>query len=208
MEQAATLPFGAECLRWLRKGKGDSTGLDEVEIGEVGAVLAGRIAKDFGDAPDYAKHGRIIGTLLWIWKTHGGDGEMTAYLTGRFGEHPDEVARFLDAFIGRAWGLESGLSHKSDFDKSDFESVAALIDPEIVITALKGTYGSLLDNVSFDKCWELKDDEQTACRFVAIHQKVQQEQAAKQEAEAAAGGSGAAVPSDSQGAGPDHAETQ
>jgi hypothetical protein len=83
MEHAATLPFGAECLRWLRKGKGNSTGLEEVEIGEVGAVLARRIAKDFGDAPDYAKHGRSIGTLLWIWKAFGGDGEMTAYLTGR-----------------------------------------------------------------------------------------------------------------------------
>jgi DNA-binding transcriptional regulator PaaX len=77
-------------------------------------------------------------------------------------------------------GLESGLSHKSEFDGSEFDAVTNLIDPGIVLAALKKTFGSLLDNATFDKCWELAGDQQTACRFVAIFKKVQDESAKKQ----------------------------
>ena len=106
---------------------------------------------------------------------------MAGFLTDRFSQEPADAARLLDALIGRAWGLESGLSHKSEFDRSDFDAMANLIDPAIVLAALKKTFGALLDNVSFDKCWELNGDQQTACRFVAIFNKVQQERAAKEQ---------------------------
>lgn len=177
-----SLSFGTECLRWLghqsSKTEG-TTALTEDELEDVGSILAGRIAADISGNPDYARHGRKIGTLLYIWKKFGPKDEMAGFLTDRLENDPSDATKLLDAFIGRAWGLESGLSHKSEFDRSDFDSVAALIDPSIVLAALNTMFGTLLDNVDFNKCWELDGDQQTACRFVAIFNKVKEENATK-----------------------------
>jgi hypothetical protein len=181
MAEATSLPFAAECLRFLSPGgrePGDSAGLDEKQTKQAGAALAGRIAKDLTDNSDYAHYGRTLGGLMWLWKTYGPAGEMTGYLTKRFTDHPDEAVKFLDAFIGRAYGLESGLSHKTTFDRQDFDNVALLVPPDVVLGALKESYGLLLDSVTFEKCYELQGDEQTACRFAAIFGKVQEEKKA------------------------------
>ena len=167
---ATPLSFAAEYLRDLSyqsKKKTDTTALTETEMAEVGAILASRIAKDLITTPNYAKHGRRLGGLLGIWKKYGPKGDMDTFLAVRFADHPEEAAQFLDAFIGRAYGLESGLSHKSSFDRNDFDNVAWLIDPTWVLAALKKQFGSLIDDATFDKCWELNGDQQTACRSAA-----------------------------------------
>jgi hypothetical protein len=179
---ATPLSFAAEYLRDLSyqsKKKTDTTALTETETAEVGAILASRIAKSLTTTPNYAKHGRRLGGLLGIWKKYGPKGDMDTFLAVRFADHPEEAAQFLDAFIGRAYGLESGLSHKSSFDRDDFDNVAWLIDPTWVLAALKKQFGSLIDDATFDKCWELNGDQQTACRFAAIYKKVQEDNAKK-----------------------------
>jgi hypothetical protein len=185
VKAANALSFGTECLRWLgyqsKKNEG-TTALTEAELKDVGFILAGRIATDISTNPDYARHGRKIATLLYVWKEYGPPGEMVGFFTDRFGANPDDAIKLLDAFIGRAWGLESGLSHKSEFDRSDFDAVANLIDPNIVLAALQKSFGAVIDDATFDKCWELDGDQQTACRFVAIFNKVQEESATKQAA--------------------------
>jgi hypothetical protein len=189
MRRALPLTFAAECLRWLRvesKDEDGSTALIEDEGREVGSILAARIAKDVSENPDYSRHGRAIGGLLWLWKTYGPEGEMQAYLTVRFGEHPDAAVSLLDAFRGRAWGLD-GLSHKSEFDRSEFDAVAELINPAIVHEALNKTFPGLLAEATFDRCHELSGHEQTACQFAAIYQKVKEEQAAKTAADESPG---------------------
>ena len=182
MGAANSLTFGAECLRWLgyqSDNKDGTTALTEAELKPVGSILAGRIAADISGNPDYSSRAESR-EAPHIWKELGPKDEMSAFLTDRLDKNPDDAIKLLDAFIGRAWGLESGLSHKSDFERSDFDAVANLIDPGIVLAALKKTFGTLLDNVTFEKCWELNGDQQTACRFVAIFNKVQQESGKKQ----------------------------
>jgi hypothetical protein len=193
VNEATALPFATDCLRWMSvKGEknDEKPALDEQQQNELGAVVAAKIAKAFADNPDYGAYGRDISTLLWIWKRYGVDGEMVAFIEGRIKQNPDEVMRFLDAFIGPAYGLESGLSHKHDFDRNEFDAVATLVGAEIVVDALAKTFGDVVKDVTFDKCYELTGDKQTACRFVAIYNKVQQENAAKK-------GSGTAPPAES-----------
>ena len=188
VNQASALSFATDCMRRLSiKGKknDEEPALDEPEQDQLGAVVAAKIAKSFSENPEYAAYGRDISTLLWIWRRYGPDGEMAAFIGGRLKQNPDDAVRFLDAFIGRAYGLESGLSHKHDFDRSEFDAVAVLIGPEIVLEALMKTFGDTLKNVTFDKCYELTGDHQTACRFVAIYNKVQKENAERASSEAA-----------------------
>jgi hypothetical protein len=179
---ANSLSFGAECIRWLGHQSDKSVGttaLADDERKDVASILATRVAADIFGNPDYARHGRNIGTLLYYWKEFGPTGQMAGFFNTRFENDPTDAIKLLDAFIGRAWGLETGLSHKAEFDRSEFDAVAALIDPGLVVAALKKVFGTLLDSVDFKKCWELAGDQQTACRFVAIFSKVQEEDAPK-----------------------------
>ena len=172
---ATSLPFAADCLRWLGGDGGDELdghGLTEDDTKAVGGALAERIARDFSGNVDYCRYGGNIGTMLRLWRTYGPEGALTSFLSSRFGEHPDEAVRFLDAFVGRAWGVGSGLSHKGEFNRGGYDSVTTLIDPIVVVRALKKSVGSLLDDMTFEKCRQRTGDERTACLFVAIHNKV------------------------------------
>lgn len=174
--EAASLPFATDCLRWLKGGKEDKLdghGLNEDDIGVVGASLAGRVAKDFREHVDYRRYDGNIGSMFWLWKTYGPEGDLASFLGGRFEEHPEEAVAFLDAFIVRAWGVESGLSHKHEFDRAAYDSVVALIDPAVVVRALGKTFGASWDDVTFDECRRRRGGEQTACLFAAIHSRVQ-----------------------------------
>lgn len=92
VDVATSLLFGTECLRWLgyqSDKKEGTTALTEDELKDVSAILAKRIAKDIVGNPDYARHGRKIGTLLYIWKKFGPEHEMVNFLTNRFASDPD-----------------------------------------------------------------------------------------------------------------------
>ena len=173
--EATSLLFAAYCFRGLNGSRGDEPdghGLNEDDTKKVGRVLAERIAGDFGEHVDYYRYGDDIGTMLWLWKTYGEKGALASFLSIRFSDHADEAVRFLDAFIGRAWGVESGLSRKGEFDRRRYDSVTALIDPGVVVRALREHFGLSLDDVTFEECHRRAGDEQTACLFVAIYNKV------------------------------------
>ena len=173
--EATSLPFAADCLRWLcggEEGELDGHGLNEDDTRVVGSALAERVASEFREHVDYHRYSGNIGTMLGLWKTYGREGDLASFLGDRFEEHPEEAVAFLDAFIGRAWGVESGLSHKGEFGRAAYESVVAVIDPAIVVGALERALESSWDDVTFDECRLRTGDEQTACLFVAIHNKV------------------------------------
>jgi len=80
------------------------------------------------------------------------------------------------ANIGRGYGLESGLSHKAEFDRHHYDAVGGLVDPAMVLMAIRRVFGERFDDANFDNCWGLSGDEFTACRFVSLHNHVHKEQ--------------------------------
>jgi hypothetical protein len=54
-----------------------------------------------------------------------------------------EVDRLLDVFVGKAYGMESGLSHKADLDRDNYDAIASVIDPGYVNGKLKERYPDL-----------------------------------------------------------------
>ncbi len=182
MNTNGPLSFGAEflrCLPFVGKAGPGRTALTEPEIADLGAILAQRIAKAISTNPDYASYGRKITTLLYLWNKYGPKDEMAEFFKKQFGEHKEDAIKLLDSIVGRVWGLESGLSMKSEFDRSDFDSNAQSIEPTILLEALKNLFPGRLESVTLEKCWELKGDLQTACRFAAILDLVESEKAAQ-----------------------------
>jgi KAP family P-loop domain len=176
---AEPLPFAAECFRWLRFSKDESPDeriLQADSEARVGQELASRISA-FGKTGElYASFSNESRDLLWIWKNMGVPGQMEVSLRSWLNASPDSVDIFLGAFTGRAWGLESGLSRRSEFRRDSYESVAELIEPAFVAERLRAKLGAALESGEESESeTEQEWKRQTARRFVVIHEFVLKE---------------------------------
>ena len=61
----------------------------------------------------------------------------------------EEVDKILDIFVGEAWELDTGLSHRSDLDRNSYNHMARYMAPEQVAQSLRARYGTLLDEPQF-----------------------------------------------------------
>lgn len=184
---STSLVFAKECLRWVKaRDREPEVGLNDAEMKQVGRVLASRIKDEIVNDAEYWNHGSDLGGLLWIWKTYGDEDDLETFLTGRFEKAPTEAVRLLEAFVGRAYGMMDGLSVRTRLDRDEFNAVSALIDPEIVLVALRSAFPDVMDHPTFDRCDDLRGDRRTACLFGAFFEKVKEEQAVR-----ATGGDGA-----------------
>jgi hypothetical protein len=137
----------------------------------VAQSLMARIRAAAAAAPLYISFGKESLELFWYWRENGSSGEMEAHLRSRLLESEGAVDAFLDVFVGRAWGMESGISQRADFDRSGYDSVAALIDGGFIVERLHTRYG---EGFKYDQEGVPKTVEQwhrrTASRFIEIHQ--------------------------------------
>lgn len=177
-EEAQPLPFGMECLRWIHH---DEKEPDEKRIissaveGMISAALAERVRAEAVKSPLYRTFGRDAPWLYWFWNKQVGGDAVAAHLRARFEEHPDEVDSFLDTFVGEAWGMESGLPHRADFDRGNYDAVARLIDPSFLLISLKQRYGTELDAREYYHGSETPLARRIAHQFAYIHLKVVEE---------------------------------
>jgi hypothetical protein len=174
IRKAQPLPFAAECFHWMRHFKEESPTERVIQQASelvVAQALVDRIRDAAIAAPLYTSFGNESPNLFWFWKQYGLVGEMEAHLRSRLSELERAVDDFLAVFVGRAWGIESGVSNRFHFDRSAYDRVADLIGPGFIVERLRAKYGEDLkdDRESAPKTqgqWE----RHTAARFVAIHQ--------------------------------------
>jgi hypothetical protein len=152
----------------------------------LGRAVADRVRDAAGREPLYVTFGGDAPNLYWVWRKYGDAAAVAEHLAGRFKEHAGEADAFLGSFVGMAWGMESGLSHPAAFGRSHYDAVTELVDPEVVLAALRPRYGSWLDTPRFHPPGETPLPQRIAEQFAAVHKKVQQE-AQERDAQAPAG---------------------
>lgn len=180
------LPIGFECLRWMRQSEDDADQprlISEAGEERIFAVLVDRITADWRNAPVYQTYGQDTPALLWAWNECNHNA-INAELRARFDAHPTEVDQLLDTYVGLAWGMESGLPRRADFDRHSYSAIARLIDPGYIAGNLRKRYGPTLDNPQFHLPNRTPLAERIAHQFAYIHQEVQRRavQAARQPA--------------------------
>lgn len=178
IKEAQPLPFGLECLRWIHhdeKEPEEKRIISSAVAGKISAALAERVRAESAKSPLYQTFGRDAPWLYWFWNKQVGGNAVAAHLRARFEEHPDEVDSFLDTFVGEAWGMESGLPHRADFDRGNYDAVARLIDPSFLMTSLKQRYGAELDAPEYYHGSETPLARRIAHQFAYIHLKVVEE---------------------------------
>lgn len=179
LQAACPLPFAAECFRWVRRGK-DAEDAEHIVSanGEAAAVrqLANRIRERALNMPTCVEFGRDAPHLLWIWSAGRGKDDVTGHIRQWLDSTEEAVDAFLDVYVGKAWGMESGLSHRADFRREAYNSVIELIDPSFVIEKLRARYGQQLDAPQFHHDRDVPLAARIAHQFCFIHNAVVEQQ--------------------------------
>jgi hypothetical protein len=152
MAQAEPLPFAFEFYRWIRHYKEDAEAdrfVTDTGEEDILQVLVERIRAEAKRDPLYRTYKRDTPALFYAWKRKAADGEIEKYLREWLDRDDTEVDAFLDVYVGEAWGLESGLPHKADFSRSQYDGVAEVIDPAFIAAKLRSRYGNELDNPQY-----------------------------------------------------------
>lgn len=147
IESAADLAFSMEIFKWLRREDKDRPEEDvftKEELEKIGLAFANRIKEVLDNHEDITvKFPKICGSILYQFKKYSGENEVVKYLGYLFNNYEKSVFRFLDAYTPTAWGMESGISHKSDFERSQYNSVTSLVDPGFIISVITKEIGEL-----------------------------------------------------------------
>lgn len=180
LRAASPLPFAVECFRWVRRSS-DETDEQHVvsEDGEAIArrAVADRIYDEACRAPIYRTFGQDAPHLFWIWSGARGRDEVTEFIRRWLDLNAEEVDSFLDVRVGKAWGLESGLSHRSDFRREAYNDIAELIDASAILEKLEARHGAQLDNPQFRHNRDVPVAARIAHQFAYIHKAALDEQA-------------------------------
>ncbi len=145
MQNAPDIEFSLEIFRWLRRDDEERPERDaftEDEVDSIGKSLATRIISILNSDVDVTiEFSQACGNLLYQVKKYQNDFEVEKYLGRLFSTCEKSVFRFLDTFVPTAWGMESGISHKSDLKRDQYNSISSIVDPNIIISAITHELG-------------------------------------------------------------------
>jgi hypothetical protein len=175
---AEPLPFACECFRWIRKS--DDVGEDKRIVPteteqHLGTALADRIRVAAAETPLYKSFGADAPRLYWLWSKYRGYAEVRGHLKARFDSNEEEVDEFLGTYVGWAWGMETGLAHRSDFSRDRYNAVAELIEADLVVAKLKNRYDAELDTPDYHQSQEVPIARRIAHQFAFLHEKAKAE---------------------------------
>lgn len=146
IEESISLNFSMEIFRWLDREdeeKPEKDAFSNAEIDTIAEALINKINVEVEKKENIiAKYPDSCGMIFYTWKKYKNK-DVELYLETLFKKVEKSVFMFLENYTPTAWGMESGVSHKSDFERDQYNSVVKIIEPSIVINAIEKELGSL-----------------------------------------------------------------
>ena len=170
---ASPLTFAVECFRWLRtseeKEEAERLLPKEAEY-SLGELVADRIAAAAREKAIHLACGRDTPTILWAWGHWGKKDEAAEHIREALRHDPATVLEFLRTFVPTAWGMETGLPIKGDFEQDEYQRLCKVANPETVYNALRELYGDQIasevpDGMLYSKTFH----EKIAFQFASVH---------------------------------------
>jgi predicted KAP-like P-loop ATPase len=181
-DQITPLTFGIGYLRWIRNLKtseDDSQPDNAVISGEcetkVNKRIVERIAEEATEDLLTQKYKKDAKNLYqwWSWTDEEG---LRQHLTGRFKQFPAEASEFLRNMMREGWSLETGITFEMDLDRNSYTFISSIVDPEIVMTALRQTFNWIDDpKETLQNRNEISKEERAAVAFSLLHRQAQEE---------------------------------
>lgn len=175
---ATPLPFAVDCAAWLMTSKDkpeEKRILPEDVEKEILEILARRIARAAEAKPPYVEFPGDGDRLLWTWRRHGSESEVSSYLTQRLRTQPAEVVALLDCFLPTAWAAESGVPIRNpDLPRERYNDLVALVPAETVMESVRSVYGPEIEKAEYYGNRDASRQEKAARQFAHHYRKTQE----------------------------------
>ncbi|WP_062231490.1 KAP family P-loop NTPase fold protein [Fictibacillus sp. FJAT-27399] len=167
------LNFVGECFRWLRKDTEEHPnpkGFSIQEFDILGKEMASRISEEFKGKRQFSKKeiSKKFPQLLYIWKRYGEPDEQNKFLRMILEEDPSFATELLESYLPTSWESD-GTSKKSDFERSEYDSIIQVVDPALIVSAIEKQYGELLLDNDYPSFVDLPFKEKLVKQFLWIH---------------------------------------
>ncbi|MES2522557.1 MAG: P-loop NTPase fold protein [Gemmatimonadota bacterium] len=186
VEPPAPLAFAAECVRFLRHGENDDQEARLIPADEETQLLrtfVERLEQENETSPLHLRDTtQSVRHLLYLWRRYGRPGRTREYYAHRLASHPQEAVPLLHAVASHAVSLNTGMPLAPRIDREDYDSIAALLDVEVLVNALRRAHGERLVPAAVDEhAVEVEHEDlnerldpelRLARRFIWLHDKV------------------------------------
>lgn len=190
IDSASSLEFKLEIFRWLKReeeNKPEKDAFSEAHINEIGKFLGKDIAHKLEEGRDVTKiASKSIPTIFCILNKYVRNGYVNDYVTELVSKNPEALVRIIDSYVPTAWEMESGISHKSDFERNKYNDLTGELDASIVLNSIQENFPMAM-NVSdeFPRIYDRNAEKGLLflAQFVWLHQCVLKESKTKNESQ-------------------------
>lgn len=177
IEQTATPAFRLEIFKWLRKEEDDKPEKDAFaadEVSKIGGKLAELLVIFLRSVDDVTSEAsRILPHAFYVINRYSGNESIVSHISSLLGKDKAGIIRLLDAYTPTAWGMETGISHKSDFERDQYNALTRIFDPGYILKGIESYLGELpADQENFPMNHEHKDRTILLQQFVWLHRRV------------------------------------
>jgi hypothetical protein len=172
LEAANPLGFAADCFDWLRvfdEAKPNPNAFSREEQQHLGRILADRISSSANVRhPLFHVGSERAPRLLKLWQTYGDPGVANNYVVAVLKHQPRFALDLLQSFLSTV--LSAAGMFPGDFERSEYDGLASIIDPDTVHNALKMHLGSDYgEPAAYERESELSADIKLAKQFARLH---------------------------------------
>jgi hypothetical protein len=150
IDSAPVLDFKLEIFRWLKREEEDKPEKDafsETCIDEIGKHLGCVVSKILEDNNDVTKLApKSIHTIFYTLNKFVRSDYVNEYVAKLISIEAETLIRILDSYVPIEWGMESGVSHKADFERDQYNSLTSQLDASIIMDAIQAHFPQAVNN--------------------------------------------------------------
>ena len=177
VEAGQPISFSAEIIKWLRTDQSRyPNSISDSDREKLSKILAERISKQVSEGQalfdEFPEQTPWLFTLLSKYKSRD---DANQYLKIYINEEQANIYKVLESYVPTAYPMMgSGLPHKSDFTRDEYNSIANSFDPSIIYSKLESIYGNDLKSEEYPRFTE-DPTVRIASQFMWLHKIVQAE---------------------------------
>ena len=174
IDESDSLSTALECFRVATIGKegGEQIALlDSEAVMALGTYMVTKIRESaIEPTPLYVRFPRDGSYVFRVWARWGSRDETDAYIREKLDAAPESVAELLKRFSHILLGVNEEKSHF--LERSNYDSISEIVDPEVVDSALANAYDENLSSADHLPARMLPAGERLARQFASIHRDV------------------------------------
>lgn len=169
IDNSPSLDFKLEIFRWLKRkddDKPEQEAFSDESINIIGKHLGNSIIEELGDTDITLVYPNLVSYIFYILNKYVNHNFANDYITKQILKDDLVLVRILESYVPTSWVMESGLPHKSNFEREQYNHLAKVLDTKIIIENLEKYFPSFFESIEDDFPRDYDDIKEKSTLFI------------------------------------------